>query len=672
MKIKKHTKLVPQQILTNSSGNTLTSGIRQPKKIGQYILLTLCLLLFLLFSYLLFDVKPSLLGDDSNYIEMGYNLWHLGQYPAFQGPLYPIILSFFIGMFGINLVLLKLLSCVFLLAFIYLSFINFKKVVAIPLLLLIILFFSINPSFIYYASQTFSESLYMLFIALLIYFFNKFFITNNSNESNKKFILKHIVIALFILGCFLIRTAGIASLSAVLLYFISYRQWKNLIYIFFSFVGVFIVYSFCKKIAFPHADALQFTVQLKTLSQKNAYNITMGYEDAGGFVTRFWQNSKQYLGGHLLLILGLVSKEYTLNILEKGAIVTSFIYLVIGVSLWFSFKENKLLFFAGLLSITGMLLTFIMLQVMWNQDRLILVYMPYLLIIVAYFLYQFFNKRKTLSAGKWLSFIFLGFIIITSIKKTIGSVNNFSEERLAVADGNTLFGYTPDYQNYLEMSKWAAQHVGQDTLIGVRKPSIAFIYGQRPFFGIFNIPTISEEEAINYHPENGKTQYALSMQTMDNPDILNLFGAYRRYADVMVTWENLKVEPLADKQLGTALLSIPDSLTSRFENSAKLLKVDYDTSIKAAFDKMYKLNLKPRAYSFKALIDNLKNNKVHYMIVASLRYDPNQKTIAVITTLHKYIYILLFKYPGLTTNIKTIGTDEVSTLVKLEYAHFDY
>ena len=62
------------------------------------------------FSLLLFDSRVSLSGDDSFYIIRASDFIHSFKYPAFQGSLYPIVLSLFVAVFGINLIPLKVLS----------------------------------------------------------------------------------------------------------------------------------------------------------------------------------------------------------------------------------------------------------------------------------------------------------------------------------------------------------------------------------------------------------------------------------------------------------------------------------------------------------------------------------------------------------------------------------
>jgi hypothetical protein len=72
------------------------------------------IILSILIFYNLFDIRVSLSGDDSEYILRAYNFIH-GEFPTFQGSLYPIVLSPFIALFGISLPLLKMLSALFLL-----------------------------------------------------------------------------------------------------------------------------------------------------------------------------------------------------------------------------------------------------------------------------------------------------------------------------------------------------------------------------------------------------------------------------------------------------------------------------------------------------------------------------------------------------------------------------
>src|ERR1035438_7603346 len=91
--------------------------------------------LTLLFAVLLFDIRFSFGGDDSAYVIRAFDFIHHFIFPGFQGPLYPIVLSPFVGLFGINAIPLKSLSIVFMLGFISVIYIAFRK--RIPSLLLV-------------------------------------------------------------------------------------------------------------------------------------------------------------------------------------------------------------------------------------------------------------------------------------------------------------------------------------------------------------------------------------------------------------------------------------------------------------------------------------------------------------------------------------------------------
>ena len=58
--------------------------------------------LCILFSLLLFRVRMDIGGDDSGYVLRAYDFIHKGAFPSLQGPLYPLVLSIFISLFGIK------------------------------------------------------------------------------------------------------------------------------------------------------------------------------------------------------------------------------------------------------------------------------------------------------------------------------------------------------------------------------------------------------------------------------------------------------------------------------------------------------------------------------------------------------------------------------------------
>ena len=62
------------------------------------IILGICCFFTLVFGMFLFDAKLSVGGDDSAYIMRAMNFLREGKFPSFQGALYPLFLSGFVGL----------------------------------------------------------------------------------------------------------------------------------------------------------------------------------------------------------------------------------------------------------------------------------------------------------------------------------------------------------------------------------------------------------------------------------------------------------------------------------------------------------------------------------------------------------------------------------------------
>jgi hypothetical protein len=98
------------KVKTTSSNSPLYDRINTFLNKYFNIFTAISLFVAALVSLLLFDVKVSLGGDDSAYISRAYNFFHNGDYPTFQGALYPIVLSIPVGLFGLKIIMLKMLS----------------------------------------------------------------------------------------------------------------------------------------------------------------------------------------------------------------------------------------------------------------------------------------------------------------------------------------------------------------------------------------------------------------------------------------------------------------------------------------------------------------------------------------------------------------------------------
>ncbi|MDR1937384.1 MAG: hypothetical protein LBQ73_02655, partial [Tannerellaceae bacterium] len=136
----------------------------------------LSILLSVLMSILLFDVKMSLSGDDCDYLVGADNFWRHFTFPGGHGSLYPMILSPLVGLLGMKLLLFKSLSAVFIVLSIWLLYKTFRGLVPAVVLMPALLLASICSYIFFYAGHTYSEPLFMLVQGLFLYFFARYFL----------------------------------------------------------------------------------------------------------------------------------------------------------------------------------------------------------------------------------------------------------------------------------------------------------------------------------------------------------------------------------------------------------------------------------------------------------------------------------------------------------------
>jgi hypothetical protein len=127
----------------------------------------LSFILLLILSLLLFDIKISDGGDDSEYLMTGKMFIEGTAFPSWHGSFYSILMGLFIVLFGFHLILFKILSLVFLLGHQCLFYYTFRNRISPFLLVSILLIISVNSGIIYFGSQTYTEAFYMFLQSFL-------------------------------------------------------------------------------------------------------------------------------------------------------------------------------------------------------------------------------------------------------------------------------------------------------------------------------------------------------------------------------------------------------------------------------------------------------------------------------------------------------------------------
>ena len=487
----------------------------------------------LLFSLLLFDLRVSVGGDDTTYLLKSQDFIKEFKYPAFQGPLYPIIISPFIAIFGMNLPVLKFLSFIFLGLNLFIFYRAFRNRIPATILLATILLISINSYMLFFASQTYAEAFFILAQTLFFIWFFKRFI---EKEQQDFVILKEIpgflLLGLFLLGLGLIKNIGYGAVFAVLIYFLFEKKWKSAGLSVVGFGVIYGVWQFFKYLVWSDSKT-QFTDQASTLFLKHPYDPSQGLETLGGFVQRFFDNSNIYLSRQLFKVLGLRPELIRVN----GALVAvdtipflSFlVYVVIFLGFIYALHQNKFLKFTAIFLCVMMGITFIVLQPIWEAHRLIIPMLPLMIMILFTGFYQILKYKKL----NFLQFLFPVLILIVflgTFQRSSNVIKDHQKILNAHLRGNITAGFTPDWVNFINMSIWAAKNVPPDKVIASRKPSISAIYGKRRFFGIYSVESTDPDTLLNYLHQH-KVEYVIAASLRKNEaqntgEIINTIQRY--------------------------------------------------------------------------------------------------------------------------------------------------
>lgn len=455
------------------------------------LILGICGFLILVFGLFLFEAKMSVGGDDSAYIKRAMRFLDEGKFPSFQGALYPLMLSIFVAIFGINIMLFKWISFVFTFAWVYMLYKTFKGRLPGSVLGFTMLVASINSFVLYYASQTYNEAFFLFLELCFVYYFLKQFDHDTTNLSDEKKGYKSwVLVGFWMFIVTITKNLGLAILIGTVLFLLWNKRWYSSVY----YVGSYVVYSGifkAFKAVFYSDGAAQIGRQGNILLFKDPYNESKGLEDFAGYVDRIIQNPHLYISKHYAKMIGL--REF--NVIRPAEWLT---YAFIGLFITFMIiaikRKNKVLMFLGLYNVTVLGVMFIVLQTRWDQDRLIMLLFPFLTLFLFYGLYELFKSVK-LKKLQPLVLLFMVGIFLSVGSTTWGkSKKNITVFKRNLA-GDKYYGYSPDWQNYLKMCEYAGQNLSDSSHVMVRKPSMAAIFaGKNIFEALHRLPLTKEDE----------------------------------------------------------------------------------------------------------------------------------------------------------------------------------
>ncbi len=476
------------------------------------------------FGLLLFNLRIDEGGDDSTYICRAIDLLREGRYPNYQGPLYPMFLAVVIAIFGQSLVALKLSSLVLIVAGQALFFFTLRRRINAKLLLATLALLSINSYYLYFGSQTFSEAFFILieyvFFALVMRY------DSAENESIGKEIRSALLVALAIVAAFLVRTVGIGFAIVAIVYLLSRKRFRKTLILVAS-VAVLTLAWYGLRTAIWGASAEGGSVQMASLMQKHPYNPEEGQETIGGYVARFAENSNLYLSKHTMRIAGFKSEEDR----ETSLLTTLIFYICFGYGAYKAFRRNRFVFFMAVNVAVMLGITFVILQTLWDQTRLIIPYLSMAYVVVLYGIYHL----ATLVTKQHATKIALAVVVISgglSFSQTTKKIDMQTlRKNLA---GDPLYGYTPDWHNYLYMCMYADRTLPDSAYVACRKPNMARIHCRgRKFYGVYNFDTEDADELVEQFRSRGVTHVILASLRRDpqNPGygIINTLHRYLNF-----------------------------------------------------------------------------------------------------------------------------------------------
>ena len=616
--------------------------------LGQYDLLYFGILLgvTLLVSFLLYDPRVSPGGDDSGYILAAHDFLRQNKFPAFQAPLYPIVLSVIDLFFGMSLTAFKAFSICCMLAFVTLTFFAYRRQVPPLLLFVTLLLTSINSHVLYFASQTYSEAFYMLMQSLLPLVFFRYFINADGEISLSSRIKQNMLLGITLVGIVMARNIGYAALLAAVAWFLCYRKWLNSGRVVVYFAICMTAVQLLKMILWKHTG-LQGSEQLSSFLYKDLYHPEYGQETIAGFFERFWVNSNQYISRFFMSMLGFRS-TFTAegNYVPVKPIITIIIYILGLTGVFLAYRNNKALFFTSLYAGISIVVTFFIIHAFWNQERMIVTSFPLLIMVLFGALYYFFNL-KPFRSFQILILIPVAFVFFCSLSDTSQAVKK--AQKLT----NEYSGLTSDWRNYLMASAWAGKNLPDTALVACRQSAISSVYAE------------------------GKRFYRIGKVNSGNfQAFVDRWSSGENYLAIQATNNNIPAHLLHDY---IARIAIGNTYYLIFENSEELSSnIDkwYDQAPITSAEEFNSLtsdaNNQLSVFYADSLLLPLQQSKVTHILTASLRLNPNVKDGKIINTVERTAMFIQEKYPNIFSLIKVFGdNDEPANIIQINWEVVD-
>jgi len=586
-----------------------------------------------LFSFLLFSSKMSEMGDDSGYILRAFKLLKHGDYPGFQGPFYPMILSLFIAVFGVKIVLLKGLSMIFILLALYFFYKALEGKIPYSILLPVFLLTAINSFILYFSSQTFSEAMYLFLQVMLFWVLTRKDGAVFQKDFNFKLDWKHFLLiglVLFIGG--MTRSVHLGAVVAVIVFFLMIGKWRSALASLGSYGLFFALFEIAKRI-FWQNDQAQIASQGSQMLLKNPYNAQEGVETFSGYIDRLIGNSLYYISDAFYAITGLGKEGGGVSIF-----LTLMVYVLVLLALYLVFKKNRILLFNIIYTGALCLVSFISLQTFWSQWRLIGVFYPFILLALFSAFYYGFKRFRGV---QFIYPVLLVVLLLSGLSDTFKKTGKNLPVLKANIAGDLFADYSPDWKSFMEMSQWSAKQIPTDCQIASRKPEMSFIYTGREFYGVYRLPEVNMD-TLKAMIKPDQIVIGLDPMKMSQTPV---FGYVCKDVLCFVQGEDNSFVGVYHMDATKAGKLLPE---------LKAAGLTVDRNVIQSLDSKAASGIALHVTDPEMLAQQFLKNNVQYIILNS----PN-----LFSTMHRYVSFLQFKYPKSLSIVHAIGQQQAQTML---------
>ncbi len=404
----------------------------------------------------MFDPKPFTGGDNAVYVLLAESIAHGKGYkdlylpdeqPHSQYPFgFPLLLTPFVLIFGINITLLKFVVLLSGLGALYFMIKICETLFKGKIYFLIASYTSI-PIMITYNHWILTEMPFICLSLASIYLLIK-------AETGKQYFY-YLAFLCSIYAVF-IRTAGIALIVGIIVWLLLHKRYKQVVIIIILFLLVFIPWQM-RNTGIERGGGY-----VEQLLARNPYQMELGRINILDFMRRIADNFLYYAFRVLpSILLPVMQSEILLTIV--GAIFT--ILTFIG----FITRINRRSVFETYFVFAIMVL--LAWPYVWASDRFLLPVLP----IFVIYIYSGVLWIRDKTNFRHLIPAFAGVIIAFNIIVIVPLVRQTVKNNAAYLKGDRYAGYGLDWRRYFEIVEWTRKHIPSGNVIMARKPEFVYL-----------------------------------------------------------------------------------------------------------------------------------------------------------------------------------------------------